>query len=133
MRCRILLAQQYSHGRQCLHVRRSGLTKKEEFRQVYKYEKSTTNHPIQPHKMSCSPTPNSHSASPEPLNNFDDISSFETQCDCQNQLAHYDWNGVPLEDLPELCKRSMGIINIDNAPTSHREGELISDGLQGRN
>jgi hypothetical protein len=24
-------------------------------------------------------------------------------------------------------------INIDNEPTSHRKGELISDGLQGRN
>lgn len=52
-------------------------------------------------------------------------------CDCQNQLGHWDWNGVPHEDLPELCKRSMDIY-IDDAPASHRKGELISDGLQGK-
>jgi hypothetical protein len=68
-------------------------------------------------------SPISHFPIPEPLNDFIDISSFESQpemCDCQNQLGHWDWNGVPHEDLPELCKRSMG-----NAPTSHRKGELI--------
>jgi hypothetical protein len=85
------------------------------------------------HKMPSSPI--GHFPNPEPLNDFNDISSFKTQpemCDCQNQLGHWDWNGVPHEKLPELCKRSMGI-NIDNAPTSHRKGELISGGLQGRN
>ena len=79
-------------------------------------------------------SPIGHFSSPEPLNNFNNISSSEMQCkmcDCQNQLGHWDWNGVPHEDLPELCKRSMDIY-IDDAPASHRKGELISDGLQGK-
>jgi hypothetical protein len=54
-------------------------------------------------------------ASPEPLDEHDidvDITSSEPEmCDCQNQLGHWDWNGVPHEDLPELCKRTMGITN----------------------
>jgi hypothetical protein len=75
--------------------------------------------------MPPSPTPNSHFASPEPSNKCDITSSFETQpkmCDCENQLGHWNWIGVPHKDLPELCKRSMGI-DIDNALTSQREGE----------
>jgi hypothetical protein len=31
-------------------------------------------------------------------------------CGCQNQLAHVDWNGNPREDLPDSCKRTMGIL-----------------------
>ena len=81
------------------------------------------------HKMPSSPI--GHFSNPEPLNDFNDISSPE-MCDCQNQLGHWDWNGVPHQKLPDSCKRSMGI-NIDNAPTSDRKGELISDGLRGRN
>ena len=80
---------------------------------------------------------NSHLASPEPSDNCDVTSSFDTQpqwCDCENQLAHWNWNGVPHENLPELCKRTMGIdICIYNAPTSDNKGELISDGLQSGN
>ena len=75
--------------------------------------------------MPSSPIGHFKFTTPEPLN-FDDISSYETQpkmCNCQNQLGHWDWNGVPHKDLPELCKRSMGI-NIDNAPTSHRKGNI---------
>jgi hypothetical protein len=43
--------------------------------------------------------------------NYDDMytSSTETMCDCQNQLGHFDWNGVVREDLPALCRRTMGI------------------------
>ena len=88
------------------------------------------NHPIQPHKMS-----NSHLASPEPSDNCDVTSSFDTQprcCDCQNQLAHWNWAGVLHEDLPKVCKQTMGI-DIKNAPTSDRTGKLISDGLQSGN
>jgi hypothetical protein len=80
-------------------------------------------------------SPIGHFPNPEPLNDSSDISSFETQpemCDHHNQLGHWDWNGVQHENLPELCKRSIGINN-DNEPTSHRKGELISDGLQCRN
>lgn len=32
-----------------------------------------------------------------------------TICGCQNQLAHWDWNGIPHKDLPKLCKQSLGI------------------------
>jgi hypothetical protein len=32
-----------------------------------------------------------------------------TMCDCQNQLGHYDFNGNRREDLPRLCRRTMGI------------------------
>ena len=75
-----------------------------------------TNHPIQPHKMSCSPTPNSHFIIPEPSNNCDITSSFETtqpeMCCCENQLGHWDWSGVPHEDLPELCKQYMDITSV---------------------
>ena len=70
---------------------------------------------------------NSHLATPEPSDNCDITSSFDSQpqcCDCQNQPVHWDWNMVPHENLPELCKQSMGI-TIDNAPTSDRKGELI--------
>ena len=36
-------------------------------------------------------------------------------CDCQSQLKHYDWNGVPRKDLPDLCKRTMGTGNNEDA------------------
>ena len=37
-------------------------------------------------------------------------SSSEFQiCDCQSQLGHFDWNGNPHENLPDLCKQTMGI------------------------
>lgn len=45
-------------------------------------------------------------------------------CDCQNQLAHWNWNGVPHEDLPELCKRSMGI-PLNDVPISQENSELM--------
>lgn len=105
-----------------------------EFHHVYKYGYSRRTISF-PRKMSSSPTPNSHFTSPKPSINSDTTYSSETEpemCDCQNQLGHWDWSGVPRKNLPELCKRSMGI-NIDNAPTSQIKGEWISNGLHGRN
>lgn len=46
----------------------------------------------------CDDSNDIYSSSPEP-----------THCDCQNQLGHWDWNGTIREDLPELCKKTMGI------------------------
>ena len=31
-----------------------------------------------------------------------------TMCICENQLAHYNWNGTIPPDLPLLCKRVLG-------------------------
>ena len=39
-----------------------------------------------------------YSSSPEP-----------TMCDCQNQLVHFGWDGIPHENLPDLCKQTMGM------------------------
>jgi hypothetical protein len=72
-----------------------------------------------------------HFPNSDPIN-VSDISSFESQpemCDCQNQLGHWDWDGVPRENLPKICQRSMGI-NIENELTSHGKGEFISDGYR---
>ena len=41
---------------------------------------------------------NMYSSSPEPK-----IS------DCQNQLGHFDWDGILHENLPDLCKQTMAI------------------------
>ena len=41
---------------------------------------------------------NMYSSSPEPK-----------ICDCQNQLGHYDWDGIPHENLLDLCKQTMAI------------------------
>jgi len=69
-------------------------------------------HPMS--SQNASPSSNSKDSSPEPA-----------MCDCQNQLAHYDWNGVPQTDLQDLCKRTMGIplIGIGNVAESHENGE----------
>jgi hypothetical protein len=45
-----------------------------------------------------------------------------THCDCQNQLGHYDWNGNTRENLPELCKKTMGIW-VPNTPISAENGK----------
>lgn len=51
-----------------------------------------------------------------------------TMCDCQNQLGHFDWNGVPRENLPDLCMRTMGI-TAENRPISLKMGKQISNNL----
>jgi hypothetical protein len=55
----------------------------------------------------------------------------EALCDCANQLAHVDWNGVPHKNLPDLCKRSMGIA-IEDTTTSQENGKQMSNGLYGK-
>jgi hypothetical protein len=42
---------------------------------------------------------------------FEDVhtSPEPEMCDCQNQLGHFDWSGNPHENLPELCRRTLGI------------------------
>jgi hypothetical protein len=60
-----------------------------------------------------------------PSNDFEDMyapSSEPTTCDCENQLGHFDWNGLPLENLPDLCKQTMGI-RAGNMPISPRNGK----------
>jgi len=52
-----------------------------------------------------------------------DSSPESTMCDCQSQLKHHDWDGVPREDLPDLCKRTMGI-PVENIPISKEDCEL---------
>ena len=42
-------------------------------------------------------------------------------CSCQNQLGHWDWNGVPHKDLLELCKKTMAMG--EDALTSQKDGE----------
>jgi hypothetical protein len=129
MCCRILLAQQHSHERHCVYLlmRQSEWPFQNGMSSVMCINMDIRDEPfhsIQPHKMS-SPTPNSHFTSPKPSIDVDATYSTETEpemCDCQNQLGHWDWSGVPHENLPELCKRSMGI-NIDNAPKSQSKGE----------
>jgi len=52
--------------------------------------------------------------------------SEPTMCDCQNQLGHYDWSGAPLDDLPELCRKTMGLApqnDKDEANTSVTESD----------
>jgi hypothetical protein len=80
---------------------------------------------IQPHIMPSSPNPNGRFTSPELT------SSFAEMCDCEDQREHWKSIGVPLENLPEICKRSMAIL--DNVPTSEIKGKLTSDGSQGSN
>jgi hypothetical protein len=46
----------------------------------------------------------------QPSDNCEEIygsSPGPKTCDCQNQLGHFDWNGIPLEDLPDLCKQTI--------------------------
>jgi hypothetical protein len=45
-----------------------------------------------------------------------------TICDCHNQLGHFDWNGIPHENLPNLCKQTMGI-RVENTPISPKNGK----------
>ena len=42
-----------------------------------------------------------------------------TVCDCQNQLGHYDWNGDLHKDLPDLCKKTIGL----SAEESQKNGK----------
>jgi len=50
-----------------------------------------------------------------------DSSPEPTMCSCQNQLGHWDWNGVPHKDLLELCKKTMAMG--EDALTSQKDGE----------
>lgn len=55
-------------------------------------------------------SPGTHSRETTPCTDSrDDRSPEPLFCDCQNQLAHWDWNSVPHKDLRDACKRSMGI------------------------
>ena len=50
-------------------------------------------------------------------NDSEDIHTSSTEssmCNCQNQLAHFNWNGIPREDLSELCKQTLGIVSSKN-------------------
>jgi len=70
-----------------------------------------------------------------PWNDSKDDSSIALpepiMCNCQNQLGHWDWNGVPHEDLPELCKWSVGAY-LENGLTSPKNGKReVSNSLCG--
>jgi len=68
-----------------------------------------------------SPSANNHYSSA--LSDFDEefgISQEPTTCDCQNQRAHWDWNGVVHADLPELCRRTMGIGPVSGSQKNSR-------------
>lgn len=63
------------------------------------------------------PTPNPPpiyfmSSSPMKVYNSSDLDDSDytepSMCDCQNQLAHYDFNGIVREDLTDLCRRTLG-------------------------
>lgn len=82
---------------------------------AYKY-RCRRNNFISP--MSSSPSANSRDASPSIVGN----SPEPSMCDCGNQLAHWDWNGVPHDDLPTKCKNSIGIL-LWSKKTSHHEEE----------
>jgi hypothetical protein len=77
--------------------------------------------PIDIDLMSSSPTKSNHD--PSRWNDSNDSSPEPSMCDCQSQLKHYDTNGDPREDLPDWCKRSMGI-PVENVPISKGNREL---------
>jgi hypothetical protein len=62
---------------------------------------------------SCSFIDGSHEDSSE--------ESLTIPCVCENQLAHYDWNGDPHMDLPEQCR-----LTIRNFMPSQDESEKDS-------
>ncbi|KAF8804380.1 hypothetical protein BYT27DRAFT_7213934 [Phlegmacium glaucopus] len=59
-------------------------------------------------------------------------SSIPRICNCQNQLAHYGWDGIPHEDLPDLCKRTMGTV-IGNTPISEKNDKKFTFGNDSAN
>lgn len=73
--------------------------------------------------MSYASSPAISSLNSNPWNNSKDSSPEPTTCDCQSQLKHYDWNGVPRKDLPDLCKRTMGTGNNEDAPVTESSSE----------
>ena len=70
-------------------------------------------------------------SSPMKLDNSTYTSGFEDMygdepaiCDCHNQLGHYDWSGNQLENLPELCRRTLGIgVRAEHTSISPNNGE----------
>ena len=70
------------------------------------------------HMMFSSPILNSCDSSSPWNDSKDDSLPEPTMCSCQNQLAHWDWNGIVHKDLLELCKKFFG-----DAPTSQKNGE----------
>jgi len=50
--------------------------------------------------------------------------SSPTTCRCENQLAHWNWKGVPHPNLPEKCQRMLG---------SPVQSETICSSLRGNN
>jgi len=44
-------------------------------------------------------------------------------CDCQNQLAHWGWDGILHHDLPTKCKESMGVPPARNTPSPREKEE----------
>jgi hypothetical protein len=58
--------------------------------------------------------------------NDDSSISETTMCGCwENQLGHYDWNGVQRNDLPEICMRTIRLTSEkdDGANTSVTESD----------
>ena len=80
--------------------------------------------------MSSSPA-NSRDTSPS-NDSRDDSSVSQPEpmiCSCQNQLAHWDWEGVLHKNLPELCRQFIEE-DKDDAETSAAESD--SDWEHGR-
>ncbi|KAF8804332.1 hypothetical protein BYT27DRAFT_7213967 [Phlegmacium glaucopus] len=48
------------------------------------------------------------------------------------QLAHYSWDGIPHEDLPDLCKQTMGTV-IGNMPISEKNDKKFTFGNDSAN
>lgn len=75
------------------------------------------------HSSFAMSSPSANVRDSSPLDDSGDesgISQEPTICDCQNQLAHYDWNGVPLKNLPELCRRTMGLESVEESQKNRR-------------
>jgi hypothetical protein len=65
----------------------------------YNGDSGVTSSPVR--DVSSSPVRNVYSSPPEW--SILSMSPVRSECSCQNQLAHHDWNGVPHPDLPPRC------------------------------